>query len=213
MKICPKSIVFAVGVSFLLVCGLGDAGKAVAEEKTTAKKMRSGIIFETLAIDPEVFTRIEGAKKTVMVAVHEWDYGVKLFTAKEWRERGYDNTEFRSQSEAVADAVMEKVKPEFKRDSREVVLYAVIRGKDPFLSSILLSSKFLLKFKKTLGESLLVVILDRQVIYVFPELGGKLDEFGAALALQYRETKQPVSLEILKVSAKGIQVIGNIERD
>ncbi|NOX99440.1 MAG: hypothetical protein GXP30_06885, partial [Verrucomicrobia bacterium] len=150
---------------------------------------------------------------TVMVAVHEWDYGVRLFTAKEWRERGYDNTKFRSQSEAVADAVMAKVKPELKRDSRGVILYAVIRGEDPFLSSILLSSKFLPKFKKTLGESLLVVILDRQLIYVFPELGGTLGEFGVALAGQYRETKQPVSLEILKVDAKGLQVIGNIERE
>ncbi|NOX99868.1 MAG: hypothetical protein GXP30_09090, partial [Verrucomicrobia bacterium] len=92
MKICPKLIIFVVGVSFLLVGGLGSTGKALAEEKAAVKKMRSGIIFETLAIDPEVFTRIEGAKKTVMVAVHEWDYGVRLFTAKEWRERGYDNT-------------------------------------------------------------------------------------------------------------------------
>ena len=107
---------------------------------------------------------------------------------------------------------MEKVKPELVRDSRGVVLYAVIRGEDPFLSSILLSSKFLPKFKKTLGESLLVVILDRQVIYVFPEAGGKLDEFGAALAGQYKETKQPVSLEVIKVDEKGFQVIGSIER-
>ena len=110
--------------------------------------MRKGIIFETQSIDPEVFTRVAGAKKTVMVAVHEWDYGVKLFTAKEWRKRAYDNAEFRRNAEEVADAVMEAVKPELVRDSREVILYAMIRGDDPFLSSILLSSKFLPKFKK-----------------------------------------------------------------
>lgn len=212
MKNCLKQTAFVVGLGFLLAGALSFTEKVFAEEKAVVRKMRNGIIFETQAIDPEVFTRVEGAKKTVMVAVHEWDYGVRLFTAKEWRKRGYDNAEFRSNAEVVADAVMEKVKPELVRDSRGVVLYAVIRGEDPFLSSILLSSKFLPKFKKTLGESLLVVILDRQVVYVFPESGGKLDEFGAALAGQYQETKQPVSLEILKVTNKGFQVIGNIER-
>lgn len=212
MKNCPGQAVIVVGLGLLLAGALSYSGKVFAEEKAAVKKMRTGIIFETMTIDPEVFTRVQGAKKTVMVAVHEWDYGVKLFTAKQWRETGYDNAEFRSNAEAVADAVMEKVKPELLRDSHGVVLYAVIKGEDPFLSSILLSSKFLPKFAKTLGESLLVVILDRQVIYVFPELGGRLDEFGAALAGQYQETKQPVSLEILKVNKKGIQVIGNIER-
>ena len=212
MKNCLRQTTVVAGWSILFAGVSFFSGILFAEEKATDKKLRTGIIFETQVIDPEVFTRVEGAKKTVMVAVHEWSYGVRLFTAKEWRKRGYDNVEFRSNAEAVADEVMDKVKPELVRDSRGVVLDAVIRGEDPFLSSILLSSKFLPKFKKTLGESLLVVILDRQVIYVFPEAGGKLDEFGAALAGQYKETKQPVSLEVIKVDEKGFQVIGSIER-
>jgi len=174
--------------------------------------MRTGIIFETQTIDPEVFTRVKGAKKTVMVAVQEWDYGVKLFTADEWRKRAFDNAEFRRKAELVADAVMKTVKPEWVRDSRGVILYAMIQGEDPFLSSILLSSKFLPKFKKTLGESVRVVILDRQLIYVFPDSGGKLDEFGIALVEQYQVTRQPVSLEVFQVSSKGFKVIASIER-
>jgi len=212
MKKNPGWILFAVGWGFLLFGGSSGLEIVSAEEKSTGKEMRTGIIFETRAIDPDVFIRVEGAKKMVMVPVQEWDYGVKLFTAKKWRQKAYDNAKYRRNAEAVADAVMESVKPELVRDSNGVVLYAMIRGEDPFLSSILLSGKFLPQFKKTLGESVQVVILDRSLIYVFPVSGGRLDEFGAALAEQYQATKQPVSLEIFLVDKSGFKVIGNIER-
>jgi len=213
MKSCPGWLLFAVGMG-LLLAGVPPSfpEKASAEEKPVARKMRTGIIFETRTMDPEVFTRVEGAKEIVMVAVQEWDYGVKLFTAKEWRKQAYDNAIFRQHAEMVADAVMETVKPDYVRDSRGVILYALIQGEDPFLSSILLSSKFLPTFKKNLGDSVRVVILDRHVIYVFPESGGGLDEFGTALVELYQATKQPVSLEVFQVNSKGFKVIGSIER-
>jgi hypothetical protein len=210
MKSYPGWLVFGVGSGFLLAGILSCPENTLAEEKPVTKKMRTGIIFETQAIDPEVFTRVEGAKKTVMVAVQEWNYGVKLFTAKQWRKQAFDNAAFRRNAEVVADAVMETVKPEFVRDSRGVILYAMIRGEDPFLSSILLSSNFLPKFKKNLGETVQVVILDRHVIYVFPKATKGLDEFGAALVEKYKDTKQPVSLEVFEVSDKGFKVIGSI---
>lgn len=213
MKNCLRQTLLVSLGSFLFAGVLFIANWISAEEKAEAKQLRTGIIFETQSIDPEVFTRVEGAKKMVLVAVQEWEYGVKLFTAKEWRSQAYDNVVFRRNAELVADAVMEKVKPEFIRDARGVITYAVIRGEDPFLSSILLSDKFLPKFKKNLGDSLRVIILDRQLIYVFPEAGGKLDEFGAALAEQYQQTKQPVSLEIIRMNDKGFKVIGSIGGD
>ncbi len=210
-----KKIIALLWFGMVCLVSLGGAfaeEKPVGEEKAAAKKMRVGIVFETQAIDPEVFTRVEGAKKSVMVPVHEWDYGVKLFTAEEWKKRAFKKEGFVQKSEVVADAVMEKVEPEWIRDSRGVVLYAVIRSKDPFLSSILLSKQFLPKFKKNLGETVRVIILDRHEIYVFPDSGGKLNEYGAVLAEQYRVTRQPVSLEIFQVGEKGFKVIGNIGR-
>ncbi len=184
--------------------------KPAAEKSPAADKMRIGLVFETHSIDPEVFTRVQGGKKSVMVPVHEWDYGVKLFTALEWKERAFEQGEFRRTAEKVADAVMGKVQVEFIRDAREVVLYAVIRSEDPFLSSILLSKKFLPKFKKNMGEVVRVVIVDRHEIYVFPDSGGKLNEYAHVLAEQYRATRQPVSLEIFQVSGKGFKIIGSI---
>lgn len=205
-------------IGFAVICLLSSSAlfvnadeKPVVEKSPAAEKMRVGIVFETQSIDPEVFTRVQGAKKSVMVPVHEWDYGVKLFTAQEWKARAFEKGEFRRTAEKVADAVMEKVEPEFIRDSREVVLYAVIRSEDPFLSSILLSKKFLLKFKKNMGEAVRVVIVDRHEMYVFPDSGGKLNEYADVLAEQYRATRQPVSLEIFQVSDKGFKIIGSID--
>jgi len=216
MKSGFQSTALRLGRGIFLAGALLGTSEAAAGEKPPtkeldAKKMRHGIIFETLAMHPEVFTRVEGAKKTLMVPVQEWDYGVRLFSAKEWKKQAFDNAAYRRDAEAVADGVIATVKPELVRDSRGVVLYALIRGEDPFLSSILLSSKFLPLFKKSLGDSVRVVLVDRQLIYVFPVAGGKLDEFGAALAEQYQETKQPVSLEIFEVTDKGFKVIGSIE--
>lgn len=192
--------------------GLVAGDKPAVARNSDAAKMRSGIVFETLAIDPEVYTRVEGGKKSVMVPVHEWDYGVKLFTAAEWKKRNYKKGEYRGLAEVVADKVLEKAQLEFIRDRRDVVLYAVVRSEDPFLSSILLSKKFLPKFKKNMGEIVRVVIVDRQELYVFPDSGGKLDEYGPVLAQRYKTTRQPVSLEIFQVSDKGLKIIGTIGR-
>ncbi|MCF6311447.1 MAG: hypothetical protein L3J39_03255 [Verrucomicrobiales bacterium] len=184
--------------------------KKAASNESEAKKMRTGILFETQAIDPEVFTRLEGSQKALMVPVYEWEYGVRLFKAQDWEKRAYKKGEFRQLAEKVADAVLDEAKIEFIRDSRDVVLYAVIRSKDPFLSSILLSKKFLPKFKKNLGEVIRVIILDRQEMYVFPDSGGKLADYASVMAERYLETKQPVSLEIFQVSDKGFKIIGSI---
>lgn len=209
-KVVEKAAIKRVAEKAVEGTGGATGGKAV--EKTGVKKMRTGIVFETQAVDPEVFTRVKGAKESVMVPAYEWDYGVRLFTAEKWRERGFGKGEFERLAEELADEVMDGVTPEFVRDAHDVVVYAVIRGEDPFLSSILLSENFLPTFKKTMGETVRVVILDRQVIYVFPGLGGKLDGYGSALAEEYQATRQPVSLEIFQVSNKGFKVIGTIER-
>lgn len=183
--------------------------KAVSYEAEQGK-MRTGIIFETQSLDPEVFTRVEGSEKALMVPVYEWEYGVRMFKAKEWKKRAYKKGEFRYLAEKVADAVLQEVQIEFIRDSRDVVLYAVIRSEDPFLSCILLSKKFLPKFKTNLGEVVRVIILDRHELYVFPDSGGKLADYAGVMAERYLETKQPVSLEIFQVSDKGFKIIGSI---
>ncbi len=196
--------------SLLFAAGGTAAGENPVADESAVEKERRGIIFETRAVDPEVFTRVEGAEKTLMVPVYEWDYGVRLFTAEQWKKNAFDNAEYRRNAEAVADVVLAKVKPEFIRDSRGIVLYALIRAEDPFLSSILLSDKFLALFKKSMGDSVRVVLVDRQVMYVFPDSGGKLDQFGTALAEQYQTTRQPLSLEVLQITSQGIKAIGSI---
>ena len=113
----------------------------------------------------------------------------------------------------LADDIAKKVEPKLVRDSRGVIEYAIIRGKDPFLSSIILSPLFLKIFEDTLGDNLHVVIIDRNLLYIFPAAGGKLDEYGPAIASHFRKTPLRVSLEIFLVNKAGFHAVGELERE
>lgn len=187
-----------------------DEAKEKSDEKTKAEP-RVGLTVEAKVAGAKVYTSIPGAKATVMAAAHETKYGVKLFSDDEWREKAYDLKEFYAAAERTADAVVDAMEPEFQRDSREVIEYALIKSKDGFLSSALTSKRFLPRFEREFGDDLRVVVVDRYILYVFPAIGGKLSTFAPALAEIYRTTPFPGSLEVFQVNEEGYRVVGSLE--
>lgn len=174
-------------------------------------KYRVGLVVESTSSAAKVYTAIPGAKKTVLAAAHEWQYGLRLFTDTEWRKREYDLEAFYDEAEKTADAVAEAMQPQLMRDSRDVVEYALIASDDVFLSSALTSKRFLRHFKDVLGSELRVIVVDRHILYVFPAVGGKLETYAPAIADIYRTTQFPGSLEIFQVTEKGYKVLGSID--
>jgi len=177
------------------------------------KKLRSGLLFDGSYERAPITRKIDGAKNTQLVAAYEWDYGVKHFSKEKWDKNKHDWNSFFPEAKKLADEIAGKLKPEFVRDSRGIIDYAIIRDKDPFLSSAILSKNFLKLFEATLGDHLNVIIIDRNLLYIFPAAGGKLADYGPAIARQFRNAKLRVSLEIFLIDKKGFRVIGELERE
>lgn len=201
----------------ILVLVLAAPSLHAQEVETTkavedAPARRLGVIFGGAFEDFDVVGPVEGAKTTRMAAHYEWDFGVRAFTDKTWEERGLDWERFFPLAREVADTVATELEPKLVRDHREIVLYAIIADEDPFLTSALLSPKFYGRFRETLGDRILVVLLERNRIYLFPATGGTLEEFSPSLVEEYRRARFPVSLEIFLLDREGFRVVGELER-
>jgi len=181
-------------------------------DEPDAPARRLGVIFEGSFEKAEITTPIEGARKTQLTAYYEWDFGVRPFTAATWRERALDWEKLLPAALAGADKLVDRLEPELVRDSRGIILYAILKDKDPFLTSVMLSPKLLEKFRETLGDRLHVVLVDRHRLYLFPATGGRLADYGPALVTEFRRAKLPVSLEIFLLDEDGFEVIGEVER-
>jgi hypothetical protein len=86
----------------------------------------------------------------------------------------------------------------------------ILNSEDPFLSSVLISPKLVEKFGESLGDRIQAVVVDRQMIYLFPATGGKLEAFGKSLVDAFQKAKLPVSLEVFLINESGARVVGEL---
>ncbi|MDF1659485.1 MAG: hypothetical protein P1U58_17850 [Verrucomicrobiales bacterium] len=197
---------------FLFLCGatfLSFSAGTIAEEKAR----RVGIIFEGSFESPDISKKPQGAESTLMVPFYEWDYGVRSFSTEEWEKRELTWERALELSRNLGDKIIEEVEPKFIRNDRDVVQYAILAAKDPFLATSALSDHFRGKFEETMGNSLYLVFIDRYVIYVFPAVGGALEDYGPSLVDEFRTTALPISLEVFFLNDDGLRVIGELSRD
>lgn len=184
---------------------------SLAQSEEAAKEM--GIIFEGGFESPDIARKPSGAEKTLMVPFYEWDYGVRSFSKEEWDTRELKWDDLLERSEKLGDQLVAKVEPKLVRDERGVVRYAFLAAKEPFLSTVVFSDKFREQFKDTLGDNLLIVFIDRGLLYAFPAVGGSIEEYGPSLVDEFRVTPLPVSLEVFLLNDSGMKVIGELSRE
>ena len=156
-------------------------------EEEAAKRI--GIVFEGAYENHPVSRKPPGAENTLMVPFYEWDYGIRPYPEEEWEAQ------------------------ELSWDRILVAVFAIFASKEPFLTSAGFSEKFREKFADTMGKSLYLLMIDRHVIYVFPAVGGALEEFGPGLVNEFRTTELPVSLEVFFLNDDGLRVIGELSRE
>ncbi len=201
-------MIFFQRVSFrlFLLMGLSGTGHvASADEKT----FRSGIVWEGSYEKADVAQPLTNARATQLVVVEEWDYGVRALKAEK-NKRTWE--EWQALSKQIGGSLLKEIKPEYIRDSRGVIDYAIIEHKDPFLTSILGAPGFLEMFADTLGDYLNIVVPDRNLIYIFPAAGGKLAEYSAMIEDRFRSVPRRVSLEVFQLDKTGLKSVGEIKR-
>lgn len=191
-----------------------SAGPAADEAETGGLDAGIGILFVSKASSPKVYAPVQGAKTTVLAPATVEKYGIRLFSKESWSDKGLGWNDLYSAAVKRADGIVAALEPDFRRDSRGVIDYALVEDENPWLTSALLSARFLPRFEKEFGERLHVVVIDRNRLFVFPADGGELASYAPALAdLYHDETviRHPVSLEIFLVDKDGFRVVGEIE--
>ena len=173
-----------------------------------------GLMFVSKASSPKVYAPVEGAKRTVLAPAANEKYGPRLFSKEAWADRGLAWDDLYRDVVKRADAIVDAIEPDFRRDSRGVIDYALVESENPWLTTAVLSERFLPRFEREFGERLHVILIDRHRFFVFPADGGELASYAPALAdLYHDETviRHPVSLEIFLIDKEGFRVVGEIE--
>lgn len=182
-------------------------------------KPKQGLIFVGSFEKADIRSNVHGARKTQLAAAYTWEYGVQLFTDESWAEKSEIHKKvnvdfweaFANEAALLADKLAAEIKPEYVRGSGGVIEYAIVSSDNAYISSTITSPKFVDSFVDTLGDKLHIVVLDRNVIYVFPSVGSRLTDFGPSLVELFKKTPKPVSLEVFEVVRSGFRVIGEIE--
>ncbi|MCB1091609.1 MAG: hypothetical protein KDL87_08760 [Verrucomicrobiae bacterium] len=196
---------------------LASHSRAEDPPKPTATEpaVETGLMLVSTTSSPGVYAPVEGAKETVLAPAYVSKYGIRVFSKAEWTERRAVWEDFLASATKEADRIVDTLEPDFKRDARGVIDYALVENPSPWLSSVLLSKRFLPRFEREFGKRLHVIVVDRHRLYVFPADGSKLEGYGEALIDIYQDETlchYPVSLEVFLVDETGFRAIGSIEQ-
>ena len=99
---------------------------------------------------------------------------------------------------AHARALLRQVTPKISRDKHGVAIDVRIESTDPSLSSLVLIPGFTDQFADVLGKNCLVCIPNRRVIFLFPRIGGDIQEVADALRSFYHNNAWPISTELFE---------------
>jgi hypothetical protein len=106
--------------------------------------------------------------------------------------------ELKSLALAHARALLRQVTPKISRDKHGVAIDIRIESTDPSLSSLVLIPGFTDQFADVLGKSCVVYIPNRQVIFLFPRIGGDIQELADSLRSFYHNNAWPISTELFE---------------
>ncbi|HZC36466.1 MAG TPA: hypothetical protein VE242_12670 [Chthoniobacterales bacterium] len=99
---------------------------------------------------------------------------------------------------AHARGLLQHVTPKISRDKNGVAIDIRIESTDPSLSSLVLLPGFADQFVDILGKNCVISIPNRQVIFLFPRIGGDIEQLSYALRSFYHNNAWPVSTELFE---------------
>lgn len=190
-----------------------NESRAPAKADAKPAEPQRGLMLMASVSNPGVYSPVEGGKATVLAPAQITKYGVRPFSKDDWTTGREVWTDFLAEATREADRLVDALELQYQRDSRGVIDYALVEHPSPWLSSVLLSKRFLPRFEREFGKRLHVVVVDRHRFYVFPADGSKLDGYGASIVDIYHDEsicRYPVSLEVFLVDGTGFRAIGSL---
>jgi hypothetical protein len=112
---------------------------------------------------------------------------------------------------AYAQSILKQTSPKFIRDRHGVIVAIRLESQDPAFSSVLLTPGFTDRFADLLGKDCLVCVPNRQTVFLFPRLGGNMEQFAIPLRGIYHNSVWPVSTELFEWQGGGLHSIRDFE--
>jgi hypothetical protein len=159
----------------------------------------------------EVSFPLSGAKSTVLAPARMGESGVEFATVAAWHASGLNEDLVRRVTARFASDCLRHVKVEFVRDRKNVVEYAVLRsGKLP-VSATVFAPEFRKQFEDVFGPKVMLVIPNRQTVFVFPGVAVDFSEYAPMILEAWRSAAPKASLEVFELSERGLRATGRIE--
>ncbi len=180
---------------------------AQAAEGPDAKHWR--VLIEPKFMKPPVAFEIPNAERTLLVPGFVNAAGEPVyFTREQWTALHLTWGDFFEKARVNAAGLLEMLKPELVRDAKKVVEYAVLRSESPLTAEVIFAPGFLKKFEGVFGATLIVVVPNRNTVFVFPKLASNYREFGPMVLDAYHAGQNRVSIEVFELSAERLRAVG-----
>ena len=159
----------------------------------------------------EVSFPLNGAKNTVLAPARLGEAGVEFPTVAVWQAGGLSEESVGKVTARFASEWLRHTKVEFVRNRKNVIEHAVLRSDKFPVCVTVFAPEFRKQFEDVFGPKVLLVIPNRQTVFVFPGVAGDLPEYAPMILEAWRSAAPKVSLEVLELSGRGLRATGRIE--
>lgn len=151
----------------------------------------------------------EGSELTVLTPAKELKESpwVMPYRPEEFKQLGVSVETFAERAKKAADKRLATLKPELIKNAEGQVLYAVYRGDQPLMASLLVAPSLPVIFEKLFGDEIWVALPDRHSLFVFPAKPEAVEEFAADLEDRYLSDSRAASPEIFAIKKGGVPTV------
>jgi len=170
----------------------------VAEDRQPEFSSPWHLLIEPKFMNPELARPIPDAKRTILVPAERRKYGPEFLDKATMQGTGLTQDAFDEKALENASTMLATLEPEYVRDSRKVIQFAVLEAESPYVASAVLSPEFGKRFEPIFGPEFLVAIPRREKVYIFPKLATEFPRFSEMVVIDYLNAVYPVSRELFE---------------
>ena len=159
----------------------------------------------------EISFPLSGAKNTVLAPARLGETGMEFPTVAAWQAGALSEEIVGKVTARFASEWLRHTKVEFVRNRKNVIEYAVLRSDKLPVCATVFAPEFRKQFEDVFGPKLMLVIPNRQTVFVFPGVAGDLPEYAPMIIEAWRSAAPKVSLEVFELSGRGLRATGRIE--
>lgn len=183
-------------------------GKAAKPEDPAALESICAAI-EPFTLRTELARPLGDGKQTVLTPAREDKVlGITNYSKEEFAAAGLDWDQFLAKAADAATRLLVSITPRITKAKDGTIAYVTLRSERPFAASIVLSPRLIPLFREQFGDRLVVLMPDRNTVYVFSRNFGEFQDFGPRIIKEYSEALYPCSMEAFEVSRDGLKCLG-----